>query len=206
MKGKSNTESLNGAQEIYLKGADTQDGYTVGMITKEEAAAVFSANADTGAIASTNEPAQAVAGHLSAQYDGIYTQTVEGNQVWALLWNNNSFRLEKVDFESDLRLAAVPVLEVDKDEDCAGGSTGQDPETPQQTPAHCYICSEDYAWYTEGDAPEGCELVADIEAEDACVPAPETGVTDYVLPITIAVCAAAIALTVITKQDLFRKI
>lgn len=197
------TTEFQGADKVYLKDADTT-GWNISMLTKDEAADLFGADAD-GKIPADNAAMQALVGNVPA-FDGIYTQTVEDGKVWAITWKDNNFKLEKVDFLSTLRLGVAPILEVDKDEDCTSTGTGEDPETPVQTPAHCYVCEEEYKWYNEADVPTGCELVADVEAESACTAQPETGVTDYVLPITIAVCAAAIALTVITKQDLFKKI
>ena len=199
------TEYNSGAQTVYLKGA-ADTGYTVDMLSKDEAVALLGADAE-GNIPADNAAMQAIVGNVPA-YEGIYTKTVESDgKVWAITWKDNNFKIQLVDNETTLKIGVAPVLEVDKDEDCTGTGTGTDPEPTPEKPAHCYVCSEEYKWYKEDAVPEGCELVADVTAEDACgVTPPETGVTDYVLPITIAVCAAAIALTVITKQDLFRKI
>ena len=209
------TQMFQNAQEVYLQ--DGKDGYTIGVITLDEAKDLFGATetADGIALSTSNTAYSKVKQILSVEYDGFYTQTVDGQEVWAVLWDGGSDRIAKVPVgSSGKQIAMVPVLMVDKDEDCEGSSTGQDPEPtdpePEQpvgTPSHCYVCSEEeYVWATEDEAPAGCEINNDIDAESACTGNPETGVNDYILPITIAVCAAAIALTVITKKDLFRKI
>ena len=199
---------------------DGAAGATIEMITLDEAVDLFGAtlNGEVYTIPADNRAFGLVKEHLTlpgADYNGFYTQTVAGESVWAVLWNGTTYTIEKVPaVNSQKSLAVLPILMVDKDEDCQGGSQEQEPEDPVDpvepvvgTPSHCYVCAEDdYRWAKEDEAPEGCEINNDIDAEAACTGNPETGVNDYVLPITIAVCAAAIALTVITKKDLFRKI
>ena len=202
LKDSLNTTHFQGAQEVYLK--DGAQGYSVEMLTKEVAEGLFFDGTQTTAAL------ESVKAHLTGlgadSFDGLWTLTLDGNDAWAVLWDGGTVRMEKVarDNAGTKHLAYLPILEVDKTMACNTEPTGTDPEPSEpEAPAHCYICGEaDPAWYLDSEVPEGCDLTELEQAE--CNP--DTGVTDYILPITIAVCAAAIALTVITKQDLFKKI
>lgn len=135
---------------------------------------------------------------------GMYTQTVEGNDVWVIKWTKdqenhvNSIVVEKQPVTSAETWELVPVVYFDKTYDCTDREAGKN--------YACYSCNDDYTWTEVGKQADTCKLVDTINAKADCVKGPKTGIEDYILPFIAIAGVCAIALAAVNRKDLFRGI
>ena len=148
------------------------------------------------------------------EFDGMFLQADEtslaqGN-TWIIEFTKNGSTITGLTVKqvamdgSDTMgksIAAVPVTFMDKTYDCH--------YTQTEDNYMCYICGEeqdDYQWVKEGtDVDTTCTAHPELTQTD-CAENPVTGVEEYILPVTLIVCAAAVILTIVAKKDVLKKI
>ena len=182
---------------------DIDEAGNLGLITLEELKTVFEAKADGENYTIDVEKYGAVFSKIVTSGNVVATQTVEGDNVWAIELDRNddltvkAITVKKVPVTT-VGLVVVPVVYVDKTYDCT--------EREIKNTYACYVCGEEYSWAKIGEQAKECKLVEKVTSKSKCVKSPKTGIEEYVLEFVAVAGVCGIALVIAKRKDLFRSI
>ncbi len=111
-----------------------------------------------------------------------------------------SITVKEVSSTVSSEYAYVPVMYFDKTYECLDRNVTTTEEMA------CYDCSGDYKWLTVGSQAETCTLVENVLEKANCVKNVKTGVQDYIIEFVGLAAVCGLALVLVKKKDLFRKI
>lgn len=143
---------------------------------------------------------------IDSEEGGIYTETVEDNQVWVVKFtydnatdrNITAITVEKEPVNSSKAWELVPVIYLDKTYDCHDRSVSEK--------YACYVCNSEYRWLKVDSQDATCELQEDVTSKSYCAKNPKTGVENYMFEFLAVVGVCGIAIILIKNKNLFKKI
>lgn len=185
------------AKDINVKG-------NLGLITLDELKTIFGATLSGDKYVISAEKWGHVFDIIAGSKSGMYTQTVEGEDVWVVKFTKDdndkitAINVEKEPVASGVTWELVPVVYLDKTYDCT--------EREVQSDYACYQCNDDYVWSKVGSQAETCKLIEKINKKAECVKSPKTGLEDYIVEFLAVAGICGVALVVAKRKELFRGI